>query len=50
MLSGHTLDTIYELDYAFPLVVIATAVVVLTLFSKIFVETMEQWGFVISKR
>ena len=29
---------------------IATAVVVLTMFSKIFVETMEQWGFVISKR
>ena len=50
MLTGHTLRTIFVLDYAFPMVVIALVSLILIVFSKIFVTAMSKWGYVISKR
>lgn len=50
MLTGHTLDTIFVLDYAFPMVVIALVCIVLIVFTKVFDGLMNKWGFVISKR
>ena len=50
MLTGHTFDTLFVLDHAFPLLVLSLSVLFLILFSKIFVESMRRWGFVISKR
>ena len=50
MLTGHTLKTIFVLDHAFPMVVIAFVSLVLILFSKIFSTAMSKWGYVISKQ
>lgn len=50
MLTGHTLDTIFKLDYAFPMVGCALTTLILLFFSKAFRETMRKWGYVISKR
>lgn len=49
MRTGHTLDTIFELDYASPMVFITFASLVLIVFSKLFTMTMRRWGYVISK-
>lgn len=50
MVTGHTLDTIFVLDYAFPMVVIALVSFALIAISKIFAVTMQRWGYVISKQ
>ena len=50
MATGHGLDTIFVLDHAFPMVVIALCSLVLVFFSKVFTATMARWGYVISKR
>ena len=49
METGHTLDTALVLNYAFPLVVIASVVKLLIFFRLTLDRLMHYWGFVISK-
>ena len=50
MLTGHTLDTIFVLDCAFPMVALSLVCIVLVVMTRVFTKWMTRLGYVISKQ
>lgn len=48
MSSGHSLNTVFQMDQATPMLLIAVVIFFITILRSFFPQTMAKWGYVIS--